>query len=74
MLLFWSGFGFVLLLSYVVYIMMEAPFGVLESMFISGKKPKSKTEPPIEQTANNNKAGPDSELDSEREQPSSSQT
>ncbi|XP_017855596.1 PREDICTED: nose resistant to fluoxetine protein 6-like [Drosophila arizonae] len=45
MLLFWSGFGFVLLLSYVVYITMEAPFGVLESMLIAKRRTRSQTEP-----------------------------
>lgn len=46
MLFFWAGFGFVLLLSYVVYIILEAPFGVLESMIMPNRRPQPKPDKP----------------------------
>ncbi|EDW67403.1 uncharacterized protein Dvir_GJ24124 [Drosophila virilis] len=52
MLIFWGGFGFILLLSYVMYIIMEAPFGVLEGMLMPKRrlnpKPAASTEPQME--------------------------
>jgi len=44
MLLFWQGFGFTLLLSYVMYIIIEAPFGVLEGMLMPQHRPKPKSD------------------------------
>ncbi|XP_051859907.1 nose resistant to fluoxetine protein 6-like [Drosophila albomicans] len=43
MLSFWSAFGFILLLSYVMYIILEAPFGALEGMLMPQRKPKQNT-------------------------------
>jgi len=52
MLRFWGDFGFTMLLAFVAYILIEAPFGNLESLLLPVKKPsppvgdsKSKTEP-----------------------------
>lgn len=42
MLSFWAGFGFVLLLAYVVYIILEAPCGVMESLLMPNRKPQPK--------------------------------
>ncbi|XP_062124808.1 nose resistant to fluoxetine protein 6-like isoform X3 [Drosophila sulfurigaster albostrigata] len=48
MLSFWQTFGFTLLLSYVMYIILEAPFGALEGLLMPQRKPKPKTEEPID--------------------------
>ncbi|XP_016995340.2 nose resistant to fluoxetine protein 6 [Drosophila takahashii] len=59
MLRFWGDFGFTMLLAFVAYILIEAPFGNLESLLLPTKKPvtnlpagesKSKTssDPPLE--------------------------
>ncbi|XP_062124806.1 nose resistant to fluoxetine protein 6-like isoform X1 [Drosophila sulfurigaster albostrigata] len=48
MLYFWQAFGFTLLMSYVIYIIVEAPFGALEGMMMPQRKPKPKTEAPDE--------------------------
>ncbi|XP_016936646.3 nose resistant to fluoxetine protein 6 [Drosophila suzukii] len=52
MLRFWGDFGFTMLLAFVAYILIEAPFGNLESLLLPVKKPsppvgesKSKTSP-----------------------------
>lgn len=50
MLSFWAGFGFVLLLAYVVYIIIEAPFGIMESMIMPNRRPLPKPET-LEQTS-----------------------
>ncbi|XP_062124809.1 nose resistant to fluoxetine protein 6-like [Drosophila sulfurigaster albostrigata] len=42
MLIFWGGFGFTILLSYAIYILLEAPFGVLESMLMPNRRAPSK--------------------------------
>ncbi|XP_017110942.1 nose resistant to fluoxetine protein 6 [Drosophila elegans] len=39
MLRFWGDFGFTLLLAFVVYILVEAPLGNLESLWLPTKKP-----------------------------------
>lgn len=53
MLSFWAGFGFVLLLAYVVYIIIEAPFGIMESMIMPNRRPQPKPVKPetLEQTS-----------------------
>ncbi|KAH8360223.1 hypothetical protein KR093_011438 [Drosophila rubida] len=53
MLIFWGGFGFIILLSYVIYIIMEAPFGVLESMLMPNRRlpPKPKLAKDLPNTA-----------------------
>ncbi|XP_046867260.1 nose resistant to fluoxetine protein 6 [Drosophila willistoni] len=47
MLQFWSSFGFAVIMSYVMYIAVEAPLGGIESLLMPNKKPKphSKEEP-----------------------------
>ncbi|XP_068155410.1 nose resistant to fluoxetine protein 6-like [Drosophila tropicalis] len=40
MLKFWSSFGFAVIMSYVMYIAVEAPLGGLESLLMPNRKPK----------------------------------
>ncbi|XP_016976447.1 nose resistant to fluoxetine protein 6 [Drosophila rhopaloa] len=39
MLRFWGDFGFTMLLAFAIYILIEAPFGSLESLWLPAKKP-----------------------------------
>ncbi|KAH8407959.1 hypothetical protein KR222_005414, partial [Zaprionus bogoriensis] len=48
MLSFWASFGFTMIMSYVMHIILEAPFGVLEGMLTP--KPKAKPSPQPVQT------------------------
>ncbi|XP_039496877.1 nose resistant to fluoxetine protein 6-like isoform X2 [Drosophila santomea] len=41
MLRFWGDFGFTMLLAYFVYILIEAPFGNLESLLLPIEKPSA---------------------------------
>ncbi|XP_001989706.2 nose resistant to fluoxetine protein 6 [Drosophila grimshawi] len=54
MLTFWGSFGFTLLLCYIIYIIMEAPFGVLEGLLLPNRrstpKPVVSKEPQIQTT------------------------
>ncbi|KAH8295945.1 hypothetical protein KR018_006477 [Drosophila ironensis] len=45
MLRFWSDFGFTVLLAILAYILVEAPFGNLESLLLPTNKPKRKDAP-----------------------------
>lgn len=45
MLSFWSAFGFIIIMAYVMHILLEAPLGVLEGMLMPKPKPKP-TAPP----------------------------
>lgn len=40
MLSFWSAFGFIIIMAYVMHILLEAPLGVLEGMLSPKPKPK----------------------------------
>ncbi|EDV46714.1 nose resistant to fluoxetine protein 6 [Drosophila erecta] len=58
MLRFWGDFGFTMLLAFAVYILIEAPFGNLESLLLPTKMPspplpaeKQSKEAPVERTA-----------------------
>ncbi|EDW83653.2 uncharacterized protein Dwil_GK13563 [Drosophila willistoni] len=42
---FWADFGFTMLMAYVVYVLVEAPFGVLESLLLPTRRPISKDNP-----------------------------
>ncbi|KAH8360230.1 hypothetical protein KR093_011437 [Drosophila rubida] len=42
MLSFWGSFGFTVLMAYVMYIILEAPLGVLEGSLMPKAKPKPK--------------------------------
>lgn len=42
MLRFWGDFGFTVLLSYVVYLLVEAPCSGLQSWWLSPRRPKPK--------------------------------
>ncbi|XP_033169884.1 nose resistant to fluoxetine protein 6 [Drosophila mauritiana] len=42
MLRFWSDFGFTILFSYLMHILIEAPFAALESLLLPAKRPSSK--------------------------------
>ncbi|KAH8295940.1 hypothetical protein KR018_006480, partial [Drosophila ironensis] len=44
MLNFWGGFGFTLLMSYVLYVIIEAPLGGLEGMLLPTRRQPSKPE------------------------------
>lgn len=56
MLSFWASFGFIIILSYVMHILLEAPFGVLEGMLTPKPKvkpselPRMTKESPVEET------------------------
>lgn len=58
MLAFWAGIGFIIIMSYVMHILLEAPFGVLEGMLMPKRKPKPTVEhvdtkvPPTQETSN----------------------
>ncbi|XP_016995137.2 nose resistant to fluoxetine protein 6 [Drosophila takahashii] len=41
MLRFWSDFGFTMLFSYLMYILIEAPFAGLEGLLLPAKRPSS---------------------------------
>lgn len=41
MLSFWAGIGFIIIMSYVMHILLEAPFGVLEGLLTPKPKEKS---------------------------------
>ncbi|KAH8421520.1 hypothetical protein KR009_010927, partial [Drosophila setifemur] len=47
MLRFWSDFGFTLLLAFLAYILIEAPFGNLESLLLPTNKAKAPTAPQL---------------------------
>ncbi|EDW80737.1 uncharacterized protein Dwil_GK11404 [Drosophila willistoni] len=51
MLQFWSDFGFTVIISYVLYIAIEAPLGGLESLLLPNRKansrPKSSPQPEV---------------------------
>lgn len=53
MLSFWSAFGFILIMAYVMHILLEAPLGVLEGMLTPKPKPNFTTPPVV------NKESPD---------------
>lgn len=40
MLSFWASVGFIIIMAYVMHILLEAPFGVLEGMLTPKPKPK----------------------------------
>ncbi|BFF99897.1 nose resistant to fluoxetine protein 6-like [Drosophila madeirensis] len=44
MLRFWSDFGFTLLLAFLMYILIEEPFGNLQSHLLQTRKSSSKSE------------------------------
>lgn len=44
MLSFWAAIGFIIIMSYVMHILLEAPFGVLEGMLM----PKPKRKPTVQ--------------------------
>ncbi|KAH8399761.1 hypothetical protein KR215_002108 [Drosophila sulfurigaster] len=48
MLRFWSDFGFSVLLAYCMYILIEAPSGGLQLLFLSSGKPKTQSSPPLD--------------------------
>ncbi|XP_017023259.1 nose resistant to fluoxetine protein 6 [Drosophila kikkawai] len=50
MLRFWQDFGFSVLLAYVLYILIEAPCGGLESLILPNRRPapQPKLQPPVE--------------------------
>ncbi|XP_032291038.1 nose resistant to fluoxetine protein 6 [Drosophila virilis] len=48
MLIFWGAFGFTVILSYVMYIIVEAPFGVLETMLMPNRRTPPKANTPVE--------------------------
>ncbi|KAH8312734.1 hypothetical protein KR044_012561 [Drosophila immigrans] len=77
MLIFWGGFGFTILLSYVIHIIMEAPFGVLEGMLMPNRrsppKPKVTEDLPSNGTAEITKETLSTPVETENEaQPPSS--
>ncbi|EDW81843.2 uncharacterized protein Dwil_GK25443 [Drosophila willistoni] len=45
MLRFWGDFGFVVILAYFMYILIEAPFGNLESLLLPTRKPSPAVAP-----------------------------
>ncbi|EDW67402.2 uncharacterized protein Dvir_GJ24123 [Drosophila virilis] len=48
MLLFWGTFAFTVLMAYVMYIIVEAPFGVLETMLMPNRRAAPKATNPVE--------------------------
>jgi len=42
MLRFWTDFGFTILFSYLMHILIEAPFAGLESLLLPAKRPNAK--------------------------------
>jgi len=52
MLRFWQDFGVSVLLAYVMYILIEAPCGVLETLLLPNRRPASKpTDEPLLEVA-----------------------
>ncbi|XP_064552868.1 O-acyltransferase like protein-like [Drosophila montana] len=48
MLSFWGTFAFTLLLAYVMYIIVEGPFGVMETMLMPNRRAAPKANTPVE--------------------------
>lgn len=64
MLSFWASIGFIIIMSYVMHILLEAPFGVLEGMLTPKPKakpselPRMTKESPLEESPKAEKEAP----------------
>nr|ABO27283.1 CG5892 protein [Drosophila melanogaster] len=70
MLRFWQDFGFTVLLAYVMYILIEAPCGGLESLILPNRRPAP--QPKVQQAAEPSKEEIPSPVDLEKQTPESS--